>query len=590
MRSTMRQAAIVRSIAALTLGGAGVVLGACQLVGGIGDRTLAEQSAGDDGASPLDSSLAEASSGGSSGSADGGSDSTVDAPAGDAAPGCLTNAECTQLATSGKLPEPGPTDAGDAGEVYGKLDGGVVPAVCVQSIGRCVPLLTQDCRNVYGDYMNDNSIVIGTIFNTTGSLAGSNIPRQQAALLAAQEINSSISGGGIPGPDGGAVRPLLVVECDPTVNTLRAASHLANDLHVPAVVGPNVAEDALNITQQISAKAGMLMMTPTVPIDPVTNLNDNGLTWRDIPSDKQRGPVYADQIEALVTQLSASRSNLKLGVLVRNDALGSSALNSISNVPFGSASATIGSAGASVVSIDEYALSDTATQAMIATKYATTFQPDIVFVIAQEAVASIVIPLEQQMTTNHYSGNRPYYIATDTAKTAGWLTVPSNVPADFPTRVRGVGVTPDTASAPVFASFNAAYTGYYTTNPGTSGMGPAYDAMYSVAYAMAATRNEPVTGANVAQGLNDLLYGTAFNVGVNSASGAFQTLASVGHIALQGTFTLMHWDGNGDIIGGTLQVWCVDNSGSTSVFAPSGRNFDVTSGVFTGDYAQCASH
>jgi ABC-type branched-subunit amino acid transport system substrate-binding protein len=578
--------------ATLTLAWGCVILGACQLVGGITDRTLATTSSGgDDATSTVDSPASEPPRDGSGGvAAEAGRDADggVDGDAGeDAGRGCLTNAECTALATAAGPSDAGVNDAGgDAAPFSGTLDGGIIPAVCVQSVGRCAPLLTQDCRAIYGDYLNDNSILIGTIFNTTGSLAGSNIPRQQAALLAAQEINSSVSGGGIPpGPDGGAVRPLLVVECDPTVNPIRAASHLAIDLHVPAVVGPNVAEDSLNITQQVSAAAGMLLMTPTVPIDPVTNLMDQGLTWRDVPSDHQRAPLYADQIGGLYTQLLSDRGGtLKLAVVVRNDALGSSALNSISNVQFGST--TIGGSGSNV-SIDEYALSDTTAQANIATKYATTFVPDIVFVIAQEAVNSIVVPLEQKLTAANYTGKRPYYIATDTAKTSGWLSAPSGVPSDFPSRVRGVGVTPDATSVAVFASFNAAYKGYYGTNPGTSGMGPSYDAMYSIAYAIAAIRGMPITGASIAQGLNALDYGTAFSVGANSASGAFQALTSVGHIALQGTFTLMHWDNNGDIVGGTLQVWCVSTSSGTPSFAASGRNLDLTSMQITGTYTQC---
>jgi ABC-type branched-subunit amino acid transport system substrate-binding protein len=568
-----------------------LTLGACQLVGGITDRTLAAPA--DNASNPIDSSadhtggLQQASKESSVGD-EGGDEAPTDDAGGDSpSPGCLTNAECTAWATAeGPLEAGASAGGGDAALFNGTLDGGVVPAVCVQSVGSCARLLTQDCRAIVGDYLNDNSILVGTLFNSTGSLSGSNIPRQEAALLAAKEINTSVSGGGVPpGPDGGPVRPLLVVECDPTANSIRAASHLAYDLHVPAVVGPNVAEDGISITQQISANAGMLLLTPTIPIDPLTNLADNGLTWRDVPSDHQRAPLYGDQIGALVSQLSPSRgANLKLGVIVRSDALGSSALNSISTVSFGGT--TIGSSGPNV-SIDEYALADTAAQAAIATKYATTFVPDIVFVIAQEAVASIVIPLEQQLTASSWKGNRPYYVATDTAKTAVWLSTPSGVPADLQTRVRGVGVTPDTTSISVFDSFNAAFKGYYGTNPGTSGMGPSYDAMYSIAYAIAATRNLPVTGASVAQGLNDLFFGAGFPVGVNSASGAFQALAGAGHIALQGTFTLMHWDGNGDLLGGTLQVWCIATSSGAPVFAASGRVMDLTSMQITGTYTQC---
>ena len=574
----------------LTAAAVGMTLGACQLVGDITDRSL-ESPGGDDGATLTDSrapgvdgTVEKDGAPGSRPDANASSDAAIDGGNDATAPECLTNAQCTARA-SAEATEAGSVAATGDAAFNGILDGGVVPAVCVQSIGKCAPLLTPDCRALYGDYTNDNSILVGTIFNTTGSLAGANIPRQQAALLAAQEINSSVSGGGIPGVDGGPVRPLLVVECDPTANTIRTATHLAGDLHVAAVVGPNVAEDILNITQQVSASAGMLMMSPTVPIDPVTDLKDNGLTWRDIPSDSQRAPLYGDQIGALVTQLTGlGRSNLKLGVIVRNDALGSSALHAISSVAFGS-NLTVGSPGANVT-IDEYALSDTAAQAAIATKYAASV-PDIIFVIAQEAVASIVIPLEQQlMTAGTPANKRPYYIATDTAKTTGWLSLPTGVASDFRSRVRGVGVTPDSASVTVFDAFNAAYKGAYSTNPGTAGMGPAYDAMYSVAYAIAAGGGAPVTGASVAQGLSQLDYGSSFPVGSNMAGAAFQTLATAGHISLQGTFTVMHWDSKGDMVGGTLQVWCV-SAGTPAAFASSGRNRDLTSGMISGTYTAC---
>jgi hypothetical protein len=331
----------------------------------------------------------------------------------------------------------------------------------------------------------------------------------------------------------------------------------------------------------------MLLLSPTVPIDAVTTLNDKGLTWRDVPSDHQRQKLYADQIQALVTQLSGQQgrgTQLKLAIVQRNDALGSSALNAISQVAFNGG--TIGSAPN--VSIDPYALADTATQGQIATKYATSFMPDIVFVIAQEAVASVVIPFEQQLQAMHPSAPKPYYIATDTAKTTGWLTAASGVPSDFPSRARGVGVTPDNASVPVFNTFNADFkSNNNNTNPGTAGMGPSYDAMYSIAYSIATLGSAPITGKNIGRGLADLDFGTAFSVDPTMAGGALQQLTNTGSITLQGTFTVMHWDGNGDIVGGTLEVWCVSPNGGMPSFGHSGRYMDLASGSITGNYAQC---
>jgi hypothetical protein len=51
----------------------------------------------------------------------------------------------------------------------------------------------------------------------------------------------------------------------------------------------------------------------------------------------------------------------------------------------------------------------------------------------------------------------------------------------------------------------------------------------------------------------------------------------------------MHWDRFGDMVGGTLEVWCVKPPTGTDpgVFGPSGRTLDLTSKAITGAYTQC---
>jgi hypothetical protein len=537
-------------------------------------------------------------------------DSGVDAGADDAsdaaAPECTTNAQCTALATlegpidAGALEGAAPA-AGDAAVFTGSVDGGVFPAVCVQSVGKCARLLTPDCQGLYGDYQNDNSILLGTFFITSGTSGASNVPRQKSAILAAQEINSSIAGGGLPplSPQG-AVRPLVVVECDPSQDTVRTAQHLVNDLHVPAIVGPNAAQDVLDVTQQVSAKGGTLLMSPTALASPITYLVDNGLTWRDVPSDDQRAKLVIDQINELETNLHmmGRGPTLKLGIVYRTDALGLSALASISGQLRFNGSVISDPANASNVSLDHYVLAnDIPSQTAIATKYAA-FQPDIVFITAQEQVADVVIPLEQALTdagaadAGAADGGaiaRPYYVCSDAAKTQAFLSgaTAAKVPADFAARVRGIGVRPDGDSTAVFAAFNTAFTSSYGSNPGTSGMGSSYDAMYAIAYAIAATPGLPVTGASVAQGLGSLGEGASINVGQGGASNALQTLSAGRSIALRGTFSPMVWDTHGDIVGGTAEVWCIGTGSGVPAFGSSGETMDVASQVISGTFTPC---
>jgi ABC-type branched-subunit amino acid transport system substrate-binding protein len=615
-------AAIDRLSPVILLGAIGcLTLAACQVLLGLNDRKLAEDAsttdsaAGETGPGPDGAVPDQTASDQTAPDQAAADEAAPDAPSEEAAPapGCVTNAQCTAWATEAGpwVPEAGEAgdegDAGpmdgtvsDAGPFTGEIEGGVIPAVCVQSVGKCARLLSQDCTSFYGDYLNDNAILIGTMLNVTGSLAAGNIPRQQSVVLAASELNSSQAGGGLPSPDGGPSRPLLILECDPgatpgpngSINAVRAASHLANDLHVPAVVGPNLSEDVLYVTQHVSASAGMLLMATVSTVDPITYLNDNGLTWRDIPTDTQREPLYADQLSAIANLLiSQGRGpTLKLGILQRSDALGNSALAVLDSINFNNApiSAQIGHGS---VDLEPYALSDIAAQAAIATKYATQFQPDIVFVVAQEGVSNIVFPLEQQWTAADAGPNRPYYLITDVAMTSAWYGYPTKpgIPADLRSRVRGVGFISDTAAVPLFNNFQGAFSSYYKeAYPNTSGMGPTYDALYSIAYAIVANNVTPVTGTSVAQGLNRLYYGPSAAVGGTNAAAAIQELQAKMDVTLEGTYTLMHWDNHGDLQGGTLGVMCLgsDSSGKLT-FAPSGRTMDVATGIPTGTYTQC---
>src|SRR5205823_5474441 len=113
----------------------------------------------------------------------------------------------------------GPPDGSDAGPPT------TVPAMCVQSVGKCAELLSDDCKTITGgNYLDDNAILLGSLFSTSGATATTNIQRQQSATLAIEEIND-ITNGGIPGK-GGVKRPLIMLSCDEAVKASRAATHL----------------------------------------------------------------------------------------------------------------------------------------------------------------------------------------------------------------------------------------------------------------------------------------------------------------------------------------------------------------------------
>lgn len=521
-----------------------------------------------------------------------------DAPDSATPPECTTNAECVAKFTAEGQLDAGVDDAGNPVVLDGGFTtDGKIAAVCVKQTHKCARLVTPECRDYIGDPSNDNAIILGTFLSVSGSLAASNIPRQRSALLAAKEFNSSTAGGGIPGPDGTPVRPLVVVNCDPSTNNdtgspMRAAKHLIEELRVPAFVGPNVAQEFVDINNEYAAKErpeATVMISPTVPIIAATGFNDRNLTWRTIPSDAQRTKLLIEQVGEVENKLKTERGRpIRLGILYRDEALGQSALDSVSatlTINGKSLSATENSA---YVSIKKYAnQNDTAGMNAVATEW-RSFKPDIVLVSTQEIVNNFVAPLEKGLATDGVT-ELPYYIGNDIAKTPNWwgLYTTQGVDASVRLRVRGIGTTPDGASGPLFAAFNLAYGNEYGGQaPTTAGMGPAYDAMYAIGYALAATRAEfPPTGLTVAKGLQRLASGTTVNVGASNITAGYQTLNGPGGtVNLRGTFGLLSFTEKGDISGGTLEVWCIKGS---NAFGSSGMTMDVGSQTIAGSFTQC---
>lgn len=477
---------------------------------------------------------------------------------------CDTNVECNRFTTAGGS---------------GSIASGATPSVCVKATGRCAALGSLDCPRISGDFLDDGAVVIGTL------LGGEDLTLERAALLAAEEI------GALPAPKGGKVRPLVVVGCNATVDVTRAARHLVDDLRVPAIVGPTAGDDVMSITQQISKQGGTLLVTPTSPVSSISKLADNDLTWRVLPSDTQRAKLVIAQMNDLESVLRSTRAltTVKLGVVHRADASGLSARDSISGKLIINGRFINDAANAANVSLDGYTAKPGVASPLesVVAKYAGTFKPDLVFVTAPEQVADLIVPLEAALTAGRVV-NKPYYICTDAAKTQAFLDAidAAALPTDIRRRVRGVGVKPDTGSAAALDTFTAAFTQRYGTKPSAFPAALSYDAMYAVAFAIAATTDVAVSGASVAKGLRALGVGDAFTIGADQSATIMESLAAGTSVSLRGTGSVLQWDPSGDLAGGTAEVWCIGTA-APAAFASGGLTMDVQTQVVGGAFVQC---
>ena len=492
---------------------------------------------------------------------------------------CTTNQQCVDKAsqTSGGMGAGGASDAGP------------VAAVCIQPEGRCEPLLSEDCHTVTGDYLNDRAIILGSLFSTMGAQAATNLPRQQAAALAIEQINAV---GGVPaGKTSADARPLVLVSCDESTNLVRAAEHLVKDLQVPAIIGPNTSQDTLDVSTKVTVPGGTVVITPTAVASSITALSDNDLTWLMVPSDVQRAPLMISQINVLEAQLKGERSldQVKLGIVFRNDALGVGTRTSLNELKLNGMSLTDPLNLGNHVGIDGYNATDADQQALV-TKY-LTFAPDIIVLAGTaEAITKVMVPLEAQWVGDL----RPQYVLIDSTKVPELLTAVTNND-DLRGRIRGTGITPGPTGkdtpAEAYNGFKIDYDVRYAGSTSTiSGMGPAHDAAYAIGLALAATKDQPVSGASIAAGLRKLAGGPTkvTTLGTNLLA-AFQKLTSGAGLTAVGSFGVLDWDSNGAVKGGTLEMWCVGGTTAKPAYQSSGLLFDIMSAQESGAYKQCGT-
>ncbi len=580
---TLNKSALCASLLTLTAA-------ACNSLVGLNDLSVSDATSGGQTDIPTNGGK-QATNGGSSSSATGGTEANgtagtagtamADAGAGGDAHAfvgeCTTNQECiTKLSAN-------PAAMGAAGGG----DAGPVPAVCVKPEGRCAPLLSEDCHTITGDYANNRAIILGSLFSIMGTQAATNIPRQQAAALAIEQINAV---GGVPAGETSAdARPLVMVSCDESTNLVRAAEHLVKDLRVPAIVGPNTSQDTLDVSAKVTVPGGTVVITPTAVASSITSLSDKDLTWLMVPSDVQRAPLMVSQIGVLETQLKVERSvsTIKLGIVFRNDALGVGTRTSLNELSLNGKGLTDPVNLGNHVQIDGYSATDADLQTLVA-KY-VGFAPDIVVLAGTaEAVTKVMVPLEAQWVGDQ----RPEYVVIDSTKVPELLTAVTNNDG-LRSRVRGTGITPgpsgkDTPSE-AYTGFKIDYDVRYAGSTSTiSGMGPAHDAAYAIGLALAATKDQPVSGASVAAGLRKLAGGpTKFTTLGTNLLAAFQKLGANAGITTIGSFGVLDWDSNGAVKGGTLEMWCIGGTTAKPAYQSSGLLFDIMTAQQSGTYKPC---
>jgi ABC-type branched-subunit amino acid transport system substrate-binding protein len=477
--------------------------------------------------------------------------------------GCKSHVECTDLLTA----------MGDGGEVLG---------VCVDG-ERCAPLLNEDCTAVTGDPTDEHAIFIGSMFSTTGPQAATNLARQQSAALAVEQINEI---GGVPANGHDRPRKLVLVSCDEVANLDRAATHLVEGLNVPAIVGPNTSSDTLRLSSEYTIPNNTLVMTPTGVASSIADLDDDSLTYQMVPTDVQRAALMIEQLHSLEESIRTTRqlSTVKLGIVFRDDALGSGTRTALNELTFNGKALVDPVNFGNNVQIDPY--SPTATeQSALVQKY-VEFAPEIIVIAGTaEVITQFVVPLEAAWAAQH----RPMYVGIDSVKVPDLLAA-AETNDDFRQRVRGTGIMPSAESKSIFDAFTVDYKIRYPgASASISGMGPSYDAVFTIAFGLAASADKPISGSSISSGIERLSGGRMeVPVGTTTTLSAFRELQDGGSLTARGTFSPLEWNSFGTLVGATLEMWCIGRGAGKAAYQSSGLTYEIRDDQSVGVYTQCA--
>ncbi|HEY0468541.1 MAG TPA: hypothetical protein VGC79_30310 [Polyangiaceae bacterium] len=493
-------------------------------------------------------------------------------------PECTTHWDCSERLTR---------EASSATLIAGR---------CVEPDGKCVPLLTPECARVTGDPLDQDSILLGSILTDE-------FRHLDAASLAVEEIDSAVAGGGIPrAGNQGTPRPLALLSCrESGADPLPAARHLLETLRVPAVVGPDIDENALDIVRELigAGSANTALMSPTSLIDDLGTLADQQLMWRDVPSGSELAPlVFAAYVELEAT-LRAIKPTLKLGIVFRDDAFGQNAIAQISERALFNGKPLADSTNAAFVRIGKYPRGDAAGIAALLAQYQSD-PPDIMLLLGGvESITGFMKPLELALGGMPDAGlalSKSTYLFFETNKVTELLELvdpkkTAGVRPDLRSRLWGVGFAPTAGAQPAYDSFRLAFANRFGHNPDGTGMGSTYDAIYAFASALAATASETPSGASVAAGLASMSTAEAGAAALRVGRlDALQILSafSTGRVpSVLGTFNELKWQPNGDYIGGRAELWCVSVTNGSPYFASANVSMDLQTRLLTGTRTPC---
>jgi serine/threonine protein kinase/ABC-type branched-subunit amino acid transport system substrate-binding protein len=404
-------------------------------------------------------------------------------------------------------------------------------------------LVSEDCTDVIGDAHAPGAFVFGVIYPRTGQ--DGDVAKGDVAVhateLALSEIASTVVG--LPTAPGGQRRPMAAVVCDSTVNARRAASHLVDDLHLPAVLGALYSADTLNIALGVTIPRGVLMICPFSTSPVLSALADDDLVWRTIAPATYEARALAPLVSLLELRIRHdrhSRAPIRVAMLVNKGTLGLSTAEITTPLLRFNGAKDVQANRESFLRIDyENPKADYGSIAA----HIVAFQPDIIVSAGLDELYRNVLPVVEGSWPRE--APRPLYaLSGDNVESALFPAFVASSPS-LRGRVFGVvsgGLRDRRALDGYVIRYRAVFAnGGADLRPELAAA--AYDAVYALAYAAAAVGGDAPTGRDLARGMMRLVPpGPNVDVGALDLDRAFHLLAGGSNIDLNGAATALDFD------------------------------------------------
>jgi ABC-type branched-subunit amino acid transport system substrate-binding protein len=483
------------------------------------------------------------------------------------------------------------------------------PAVCVDNA--CVKVKSRECQKIIGDVSDDNVILLGQMTDVNGPDKASGVGRTRAIELAIKEINDQT--GGVVTADGCGKRPLAALVCEDSNTVLdvdagvdggsydrtAAATHLAKELKVAAILGPHNSSNSIAVTKAVANPNKELLVLPTAGAAEITGLAEatvegTRIVWRTVPTDALQAKAVARVGEKTQADIKAANANktIKAAIVSRGDAFGRGLRDGI-KAEFKLNGTTWGDASNTANIYEKEYVTPGAVPTTIKDEL-IQFQPDIVFFFGLGEIFNPVIGgfEDNNLSTNIDGGGtpiKPVWISSASGQRNELLTAISTRP-DLRLRSRGTSSVLLTPLAADF--FNIRFkVAYPDTKELVFGMAQSYDSVYLVAYAIGATKpaqTTQVSSFDVAKAMSNMTGGTLrVDVGPVKLKDGMEAVRKGDKIDFNGAVGPLDFDNAAGEAPGDYAVWCVrtdPNTGAPIFENATGMKWNFVSNQLEGTY------